>query len=62
VAVSVTVTLSALGAVKGSKLALVIPGDRFSVLLAGAVVAALAASIAPARRAIRLPIAENLAR
>jgi putative ABC transport system permease protein len=63
VAVSVAVTLSALGSIElhGDGVSLVMPWDRLGVLLAVAVLAALAASIAPARRAIRLPIAENLA-
>ncbi|RSM70886.1 ABC transporter permease [Actinoplanes sp. ATCC 53533] len=63
VAVSVAVALSALGSIEmhGHGASLVMPWDRLGVLLAVAVLAALAASIAPARRAIRLPIAENLA-
>jgi putative ABC transport system permease protein len=63
VAVSVAVTLSALGSIEmhGDGMSLVMPWDRLGVLLAVAVLAALAASIAPARRAIRLPIAESLA-
>jgi putative ABC transport system permease protein len=62
-AVSVAITLSALGAVEmhGSGLALVIPWDRLAVLLGVAVFAALAASVLPARRAVRHPIAGNLA-
>ncbi|MFI9639105.1 ABC transporter permease [Micromonospora sp. NPDC051925] len=63
VAASVAVTLSALGSIETDDdgTSLVMPWDRLGVLLAVAVLAALAASIAPARRAIRLPIAENLA-
>lgn len=62
-AVSVAITLSALGAVEvhGSGLSLVIPWDRLAVLLAVAVLAALAASVLPARRALRHPITDNLA-
>jgi putative ABC transport system permease protein len=63
VAVSVAITLSALGTVEmhGSGLSLVIPWDRLAVLLAVAVLAALTASILPARRAVRHPITDNLA-
>jgi putative ABC transport system permease protein len=63
VAASVAITLSALGSIEvhGEGMSLVMPWDRLGVLLAVAALAALAASIAPARRAIRLPIAENLA-
>lgn len=63
VAASVAITLSALGSIEmhGASPSLAMPWDRLGVLLAVAVLAALAASIAPARRAIRLPIAENLA-
>ncbi len=63
IAVSVAITLSALGAVEvhGSSLSLVIPWDRLAVLLAVAVLAALTASVVPARRAVRHPITDNLA-
>ncbi|WP_143163022.1 FtsX-like permease family protein, partial [Couchioplanes caeruleus] len=52
--------LSAIGR-RGADLPLVVPWDRLGVLLAVAVVAALAASVLPARRAARRPVAENLA-
>jgi putative ABC transport system permease protein len=63
VAASVAITVSALGSIEtdGDRLSLVLPWNRLGVLLAVAVLAALAASVAPARRAIRLPIADNLA-
>jgi putative ABC transport system permease protein len=61
VAASVAITLSALGSIEGDGIALAMPWDRLGVLLAVAVLAALVASIVPARRAIRLPIAESLA-
>jgi putative ABC transport system permease protein len=63
VAASVAIALSALGSIEthGEGISLVMPWGRLGVLLAVAVLAALAASIAPARRAIRLPMAENLA-
>ncbi|MCM4082418.1 FtsX-like permease family protein [Paractinoplanes hotanensis] len=63
VAVSVAITLSALGSVEmhGSGLALTMPWDRLGVLLAVAALVSLTASILPARRAVRLPTAENLA-
>ncbi|MCO8276863.1 FtsX-like permease family protein [Actinoplanes sp. TRM 88003] len=63
VLLSVGITLSALGAVEvhGSGLSLAMPWDRLGVLLAVAALASLAASILPARRAVRLPLAENLA-
>lgn len=62
IAVSAAITLSALGAVEvhGSGLSLVIPWDRLAVLLAVATLAALAASVLPARRAVRHPIVDNL--
>ncbi|PRY30553.1 ABC transporter permease [Pseudosporangium ferrugineum] len=62
-AISMAITLSALRSVEahGSRLALVIPWDRLTVLLAVAVLAALTASILPARRAVRHPIAATLA-
>jgi putative ABC transport system permease protein len=57
------ITVSAVGSIEmyGERMSLVMPWERLGVLLAVAVLAALVASIAPARRAIRLPIAENLA-
>jgi putative ABC transport system permease protein len=63
IAVSVAITLSALGAIEvhGSGLSLVIPWDRLAVLLAVAILAALTASVLPARRAVRHSITDNLA-
>ena len=63
VALSVAITLSALDAVvrDGSGMSLAVPWDRLGALLAIAVLAALAASILPARRAVRHPIAASLA-
>lgn len=60
---SVAISLSALNSIEmhGDAPALTVPWDRLGVLLVVAVLAALAASIAPARRALRLPIAETLA-
>ena len=63
VVASVAIALSALGSIEthGEPISLAMPWNRLGVLLAVAVLAALAASIAPARRAIRLPMAEILA-
>ncbi|GAA0569307.1 ABC transporter permease [Paractinoplanes ferrugineus] len=63
VAASVAIALSALGSIKteGEGISLAVPWDRLGVLLVVAVLAALAASIVPARRAIRVPVAETLA-
>jgi len=63
VVASVAIALSALGSIAthGEPISLAVPWNRLGVLLAVAVLAALAASIAPARRAIRLPMAEILA-
>jgi putative ABC transport system permease protein len=60
---SVVITLSALGSIDGDDdgMSLVMPWDRLGVLLAVAVLAALSASVAPTRRANRLPIARTLA-
>nr|BFE60134.1 ABC transporter permease [Dactylosporangium thailandense] len=63
VAASVAIALSVLGAIEmhGSGLSLVMPWDRLGILLGVAVLAALAAAVLPARRAVRQPIAESLA-
>ncbi|WP_433075053.1 ABC transporter permease [Dactylosporangium sp. CA-052675] len=63
VAASVAIARSVLGAIEmhGSGLSLVMPWDRLGILLGVAVLAALAASVLPARRAVRQPIPESLA-
>lgn len=63
IAVSLAIALSALGSVAehDSGLSLVIPWDRLAVLLAVATLAALTASVLPARRAVRHPITDILA-
>ncbi|MFI5495894.1 ABC transporter permease [Actinoplanes sp. NPDC051859] len=60
---SIAITKSGLASVasSGAGLPLVLPWDRLGVLLGVAVVAAFAASVLPARRAARRPIAANLA-
>ncbi|WP_430788321.1 ABC transporter permease [Actinoplanes sp. G11-F43] len=60
---SMAITRSALGSVagEGDAMELVVPWDRLAVLLAIATVAALTASIIPARRAVRNSITGNLA-
>ncbi|WP_213453545.1 ABC transporter permease [Rhizomonospora bruguierae] len=44
----------------GGEFAVVLPWDRLGVILAVAIVAALAASVLPARRAVRRPVVEAL--
>ncbi|GAB2567150.1 ABC transporter [Paractinoplanes abujensis] len=63
VGLSAAFALSALRSLEmhGRPLTLVMPWDRLAVLLAVAAAAALLASVLPARRAVRHPIAENLA-
>jgi putative ABC transport system permease protein len=63
VAMSMAITVSALGAVaeNGPGLSLAVPWDRLAALLAIATLAALAASVLPARRAVRDSITGNLA-
>ncbi|MBL7258273.1 ABC transporter permease [Paractinoplanes lichenicola] len=63
IALSSAIALAALRSIEmhGRSLALVMPWDRLAVLLVVAAAAALAASVLPARRAVRHPIAANLA-